>query len=868
MSPAKQLFTLSNQRSFTDRLRRTLKEPLPARPELPPLSPVHLPSPDQLSLPFPPEAFPGLVIDLDHPPHNTEDFLSRLRSAHPEVVVVGVLDDPSAPPQQAPPHLLSTQEAGGPALMYTLQTAAAAQAQPQNQPEHLLSLEKQLQEYQAIHQASLTLSSDLELSAVLASILKNALVLIPADDAHIFLYDGKKLSFGAALFNGEEQKEPYSNPRPDGITANVARRGKKIVVHDVQNHALFEDVAWEGSILGQPLITGEQVQGVMNIAFESPHFFTPQEQKLLDQFADQAAIAIHNANLYQIAQEEISERRQAEQALRESEKRYRVLFNSSKDANMTIHPPDWKFTSGNQALMDMFLLEDGDQLRELTPADLSPLRQPTGQRSQDLFPKMAQRALQRGSHFFEWTHQRVNGEPFPSTVLLTRVDLEEESFLQATVRDITKRKEAEQALKTSEENLRRLVEGTQALIINVNPQGRITYLNESLARLLGKKTQDLIGQVYVKYIDPRDRERVMSFYRGSLTEENSSSLEFRLLTEEGVRWVRFVNHPIREGEEVVGQSGVALDITKSVKLERKAEERRMYLEGLLSAALDAIVTSDNQGFILEWNTGAENLFGYTREEALGKHIDQLISEGQSERSQEAQELTQHVLSLKTVPPTETIRFRKDGSAVNVVLTAAPIIIAGEVVGGVATYTDITPQKELEKAIKHMATHDSLTGLPNRRLFNDRIVMEISHAQRRDEKVAVVLLDLDRFKEVNDSLGHSIGDKLLQHIGKRLSAILRKSDTVARMGGDEFMIILPEIKDIKESEASLSRILSALRKPFHVEGHQLNISASMGAAFYPDHGVDVDTLVKHADIAMYRSKAGGGSQYQFFSSSGD
>ena len=168
----------------------------------------------------------------------------------------------------------------------------------------------------------------------------------------------------------------------------------------------------------------------------------------------------------------------------------------------------------------------------------------------------------------------------------------------------------------------------------------------------------------------------------------------------------------------------------------------------------------------------------------------------------------------------------------------------------------------------MATHDSLTGLPNRRLFNDRIVMEISHAQRRDEKVAVVLLDLDRFKEVNDSLGHSIGDKLLQHIGKRLSAILRKSDTVARMGGDEFMIILPEIKDIKESEASLSRILSSLRKPFHVEGHQLNISASMGAAFYPDHGVDVDTLVKHADIAMYRSKAGGGSQYQFFSSSGD
>lgn len=799
-----------------------------------------------------------LVVDLDHLPPGAPELAESFRHQSPRAPVLGLT---RGGPLPAEPELDLdlTFKLGDPSLGRLLglyRSWASSQS----------ALKIQVEEYKAIHRASINLTSNLDLQAVLSSILESALELIPANDAHVFLYRGGELEFGAALFHGKQQKQPFSNPRPDGITGTVARRGEKIVVNNVLEHELFRDYPWEGAIISIPLLVSGEVQGVMNIAFTEPHYFTDREQELLKLLADQAAIAIHNARLYQIAQEEIAERRQAEQALQASETRFRLLFDSSKDAIMTLVPPDWKFNSGNQALLEMFGISDREELRNLRPGDISPRFQPDGSLSQEESLQRIEKAMEQGSLFFEWTHQRLSGETFPATVLLNRVDLQGEPFLQATVRDITERKRAEEALRKSEDQLRRMVDGTQALLVNVNSQGKITYANEAAARLLGSASEDLIGRMYLRFVDPQDRDRVHSFYSRIFEEQTSNSLEFRLnASGDETRWVRFVNHPILEDGKAVGASGFALDITESMELERKAEERRFYLEGVLKSALDAIVTMDRKSLITEWNNGAENLFGYSRSETIGKNVDELIIQEKPHFVQESLELTDHVLSGKTIPPTETIRFRKDGSQVNVLLTGAPIMIDGEVVGGVATYTDITPQKDLEEAIKHMATHDSLTGLPNRRLFNDRIVLEISHAQRRGEKVAVVLLDLDLFKEVNDSLGHSTGDKLLQAVGDRLTHVLRKSDTVARMGGDEFMLILPEMNAAEDSRASLSRLLNALRKPFHVEGNQLQISASLGISFYPDDGVDVETLVKKADIAMYRAKALGGSQFQFYAS---
>jgi diguanylate cyclase (GGDEF)-like protein len=177
--------------------------------------------------------------------------------------------------------------------------------------------------------------------------------------------------------------------------------------------------------------------------------------------------------------------------------------------------------------------------------------------------------------------------------------------------------------------------------------------------------------------------------------------------------------------------------------------------------------------------------------------------------------------------------------------------------------EVAKLKRTEEAIKQLAYHDSLTGLPNRRLFNDRLDVAIAYAQRNRHKLAMLLLDLDQFKDVNDTLGHSVGDKLLKAVSERLINILRKSDTVARMGGDEFMLMLPEMALEEDAAKVAAKILNAFQDPFVFEGYELRITTSIGIAIYPHDGEDSDTLVKNADIAMYCAKEQGRHKYQYY-----
>jgi len=181
------------------------------------------------------------------------------------------------------------------------------------------------------------------------------------------------------------------------------------------------------------------------------------------------------------------------------------------------------------------------------------------------------------------------------------------------------------------------------------------------------------------------------------------------------------------------------------------------------------------------------------------------------------------------------------------------------------WRDITEQRRIEEAIRHLAYHDILTGLPNRMLFTDRLVLAIAQAKRHQRIMAVMMLDLDGFKTVNDTHGHHIGDQLLQSVGERLTRTLREGDTLARMGGDEFMVLLPVIKEAANSSQIADKILSAFRQPFFCEGNKLFTSASIGIAVYPADGDDMDTLTKNADTAMYQAKSTGRNQYCLYGS---
>ncbi|MBM3150515.1 MAG: GGDEF domain-containing protein, partial [Chloroflexi bacterium] len=170
------------------------------------------------------------------------------------------------------------------------------------------------------------------------------------------------------------------------------------------------------------------------------------------------------------------------------------------------------------------------------------------------------------------------------------------------------------------------------------------------------------------------------------------------------------------------------------------------------------------------------------------------------------------------------------------------------------------RRESELRMTHLALHDALTGLPNRTLLNDRLNVAVAQATRNSYKLAVMMLDLDYFKDVNDSLGHSVGDKLLKEVGQRLVRVLRRSDTVSRMGGDEFIVLLPQISSAEYAAKVARKLLNSFKEPFLVERHELRMTTSIGVALYPEAGEDAESLFRHADTAMYRAKDRGRDRY--------
>ena len=213
-------------------------------------------------------------------------------------------------------------------------------------------------------------------------------------------------------------------------------------------------------------------------------------------------------------------------------------------------------------------------------------------------------------------------------------------------------------------------------------------------------------------------------------------------------------------------------------------------------------------------------------------------------------------------PTGLAFIEKNERLKNVLITYSIIVFLAGVIALIILYS-IVIYKHSEEKIQQMAYHDSLTGLPNRKLFSDRLDIALAQAQRNQKKVGIAMLDLDNFKDVNDTLGHDVGDLLLKATAERLSAALRKGDTVARFGGDEFVLILPDLKVIEDAIQVAQKIVDSFRKPFLIDTHQLVVTTSIGIAVYPNDGTDEGILLKNADIAMYQAKQAGRARYQLY-----
>ncbi len=306
-------------------------------------------------------------------------------------------------------------------------------------------------------------------------------------------------------------------------------------------------------------------------------------------------------------------------------------------------------------------------------------------------------------------------------------------------------------------------------------------------------------------------------------------------------------------------------------VERKVMEEALFIEKeraqvTLNSIGDAVACTDLEGNISFLNLVAEKMAGWTWQEAAGRPVTEVLRILDANTREPIANPIEIIAGQKWTGhlPANCVLLRRNGFETPIEDSIAPIHDReGKATGAVIVFRDVSAARAMAQQITHSAQHDFLTGLPNRMLLNDRVSQAIGLAPRHKKKVAILFLDLDGFKHINDSLGHPIGDKLLQSIAARLVTCVRGADTVSRQGGDEFVGLLSEVEQSEDAAITARRILQAVAEAHSVDQHDLHVTTSIGVSVYPDDGMDAETLIKNADTAMYQAKENGRQSYQFF-----
>jgi diguanylate cyclase (GGDEF)-like protein/PAS domain S-box-containing protein len=542
--------------------------------------------------------------------------------------------------------------------------------------------------------------------------------------------------------------------------------------------------------------------------------------------------------LYSIVHD-ITERKRAEQALQQSEEKYRVIFDYAP-VGIYQSTRDGRFVTANTTLARML---GYDSVEELLAKNLE----------RDIYFDTSQREelIRRFEPFAYATNvelrwKRKDGSPIWVKLNVHGIRSSHGTlFFEGFVYDVTEQKRAEEAGAAANAQRKAVLDAaTRVSIIATDPGGTITVFNAGAERLLGYAANEMIGKRSLTdlHLDPAAPQDV-------------GEHEWTYVTKEGEPLVVSVSVTALHSEDgrLTGFLHIATDITER----KRAEETLRNQSAAITASMDGIAILNERLEFTYVNDSLARLFGYPADGTLiGRSLCDLY------------EPHEQVRLITTIVPLVAERGRWRGEATGVRRDGIgfPQEMSLTAIGGggmVCVVRDVTERTYAEEQIKHLAYHDALTNLPNRLLFKDRLTVALSHAQRDGSALAVLFLDLDRFKVINDSLGHNIGDQLLQAVAARVQACVRESDTVARLGGDEFTVLLPRLHRSDDAAPIAMKIIEAIRYPFHIEGREFFITTSIGISLFPEDGVDAETLIKNADTAMYQAKEVGRDNYQLF-----
>jgi diguanylate cyclase (GGDEF)-like protein/PAS domain S-box-containing protein len=575
-----------------------------------------------------------------------------------------------------------------------------------------------------------------------------------------------------------------------------------------------------------------------------------------------AFLLIVSAHMMQIERLAAARTVELEQRLEIEEelKKFKFFSENANDAHLLLNQETRILYANKLACEQLGYCES--ELLHLNIPDISPLF--PKERVQQLFEECR---LGRCASF-EALHQRKDGSILPVEITSTVLEFQGEWLMFSTVRNITERKLAEQAVRDSEAQLRATFEQAAVGIVHLSrPDQRFLRANRAFCRMTGYSSDELRNLTAFAITHPEDRHIGVEQYALLMLGGHANFvMEKRLVCKQGkVIWARITVSAIRDAaDRMFYMMNVVEDITETKRSGRIRQDTERRLELAVDIA--------QLGF-WEWNSVTNTLYwSPLLKKQLGYGADELPSCYKEWESRLHPDERQWVLDylaryVEQPAPEYELEYRlrhRDGSYHWFVTRAIPVTgVDGGGVTLIGIHLDVTERKIGEQRIREAALHDPLTGLPNRALVFEYTGHLLASARRNDRSAALLFIDLDRFKVINDLHGHEMGDRLLIEVAKRLLACVRREDLVGRLGGDEFVVVLSDLEGGYRAEIVARHILESIERPFQVDAHELSVSLSIGISQFPKHGDNIDTLVRAADVAMYQAKQAGRGTYQFY-----
>ena len=426
---------------------------------------------------------------------------------------------------------------------------------------------------------------------------------------------------------------------------------------------------------------------------------------------------------------------------------------------------------------------------------------------------------------------------------------------QDLLHEIEERRRIEYDLQKSKETVEALFNATTDLAFLLDTSGELLAFNKPFAQAMGKSSHELKGKYFRSFFPEDLGELEARHFRQVLESGRAERFEGKLFDQ-------ILDHTFYPLPDDEGNVDVVAVFARDITEKKQAEKKLNLAAKVIESSNEAVLVTDVNATIVDVNKAMERLSGYSREELLGKNPSIMKS------GRHPPEFYAHMwedLHTKGHWRGEVWDRRKDGVVYPKLLSVSEVKNKDDEVSHyVGIFTDITSLKETEARLQQLAHFDPLTGLPNRLLFLDRLRQALAESERTNRLVALLSIDLDRFKQVNDSMGHQAGDDLLVAVGKRIALSVRKMDTVARIGGDEFTVVIPEAPNTHAAAVVGRKIVHSMAQPFLLLGREVSVSASVGITMAPADGTDVDRLLRNADIALYHAKDRGKNNFKFFS----